>query len=151
PAPAVAIDPEERLLDEAELESAMARSTRLPEGSVPGQPSPFACPDCHGVLMEVPDPAVLRFRCRTGHAWSADSLDSEQDSAVEEALWSAVRALEERHDVSRRLAERAENGQQVRSAAYYRRRADESLRAASTLRGHLRQTAEAAVLPAAEA
>jgi two-component system chemotaxis response regulator CheB len=101
--------------------------------------------------MEVPDPTLLRFRCRTGHAWSAESFDSEQDAAVEEALWSAIRALEERHDVSQRLANRAEHGHQLRSAAYYGQRAEESLQAASTLRSLLRETVAAAALPAAEA
>jgi two-component system chemotaxis response regulator CheB len=101
--------------------------------------------------MEVHDPAVLRFRCRTGHAWSAESFDSEQDAAVEEALWSAIRALEERHDVSQRLASRAEHGRQLRSAAYYGQRADESLQAASTLRSLLREAAGIATVPAAEA
>lgn len=37
----------------------------------PGQPSGFACPDCGGALWDLKDSQGLRFRCRTGHAYSA--------------------------------------------------------------------------------
>jgi len=72
----------------------------------PGTPSSFGCPDCGGVLWELSDSELIRFRCRTGHAFSVDSLLARQSDALEEALWSAVRALEERASLSRRMAER---------------------------------------------
>src|SRR5262249_13975549 len=31
-----------------------------------GRPSPFACPDCHGVLWELEEGKLLQFRCRVG-------------------------------------------------------------------------------------
>ncbi len=62
----------------------------------PGRPSPWPCPDCNGVLWEVEDGPVLRFRCRVGHAWSAESLLAQQADGVEGALWMALRALEDR-------------------------------------------------------
>ena len=37
----------------------------------------------------------LRFRCHTGHAFSAVSLEWEQRKGAENALWSAVRHLQE--------------------------------------------------------
>ena len=85
-----------------------------------GRPSPWPCPDCHGVLWEVEDGPVLRFRCRVGHAWSADSLLAEQADGVEGALWMALRALEDRAALTRRLGDRAEAGGRVLSAARYR-------------------------------
>lgn len=61
-----------------------------------GQPSNYACPECHGVLLQVKDAAPLRFRCHTGHAYTLESLLSEMDEMIEESLWNAIRALEER-------------------------------------------------------
>lgn len=61
-----------------------------------GQPSNYACPECHGVLLQMNERAPLRFRCHTGHAYSIESLLSEMDDTIEATLWSAVRALEER-------------------------------------------------------
>jgi two-component system chemotaxis response regulator CheB len=60
-----------------------------------GEPSLFACPECHGVLLKIKEGAGTRFRCHTGHAYSLNSLLSEISEAVEESLWSSLRAIEE--------------------------------------------------------
>jgi two-component system, chemotaxis family, protein-glutamate methylesterase/glutaminase len=70
-----------------------------------GTPSVFACPECHGVLWELKDGKILRFRCRTGHSYGIESLAEELSSATEGALWAAVRALEEKAAMQRRIAE----------------------------------------------
>lgn len=78
----------------------------------PGKPSEFGCPDCGGVLWEMQDGKLLRYRCRTGHAYSPESLLARQADGVEDALWAALRALEERGAMSERMVQRAqENGQ----------------------------------------
>jgi len=71
-----------------------------------GDPSPFACPECHGVLLEMKDRPPRRFRCHTGHAYTLGSLVSEMDEAIEDSLWNAIRALEERVMLMREAAER---------------------------------------------
>ena len=76
----------------------------------PGEPSPYACPECGGVLWELQDGELFRFRCRVGHAYTGETLTSEQAIAVEQALWSALRALEEQAAVRRRLAQRMRRG-----------------------------------------
>ena len=86
----------------------------------PGRPSPWPCPDCNGVLWEIDDGPVLRFRCRLGHAWEAESLLEQQAEGVEGALWMALRALQDRAALSRELAERAEAGGRRLSAMQYR-------------------------------
>lgn len=76
----------------------------------PGKPSVFSCPECKGVLYELADGELVRFRCRTGHAFSAESVLAEQAEALEEALWVALNTLEESASLSRRMGERAREG-----------------------------------------
>jgi len=60
-----------------------------------GKLTPFTCPECHGVLSELKDDDRPRYRCHTGHAFSADSLLATVTENIEETMWSAVRGLEE--------------------------------------------------------
>jgi two-component system chemotaxis response regulator CheB len=75
-----------------------------------GKPSVFGCPECGGVLWEINQEGLLRFRCRVGHAYTAQHLRAEQRQVIETALWAALRALEESAALYRRLAARAEFG-----------------------------------------
>ncbi len=74
-----------------------------PSATAPGTPSTFGCPDCGGVLWEVGDKTELRFRCRVGHAYTARSLLAAENAGLEDALWAALRALEEQEALTRRL------------------------------------------------
>jgi two-component system, chemotaxis family, protein-glutamate methylesterase/glutaminase len=86
--------------DKAKLES-----TANKEKS--GKPSAFACPECHGVLWELEDGELLRFRCRVGHAYTADTLRTAMTDSTEDAIWAAKRALEEKAGRLRRIADRS--------------------------------------------
>jgi len=70
----------------------------------PGEPSPYSCPDCGGVLWEIPETQFVHYRCRVGHAFSPEAMLSAQDDVLEEALWSAMKTLEESARLSHRLA-----------------------------------------------
>lgn len=84
----------------AKMDEDLRTATRL------GRPTPFTCPSCHGALWELDEGGHLRYRCHTGHAFSQDSMVSEQGIAMEESLYIALRTVEERAAVLRRLAER---------------------------------------------
>ena len=150
--PAEPVVPEEQWQrDLAELHSALGRSPVMPDGSPAGEPSPYACPDCHGVLNTVPDTGVMRFRCRTGHAWSAESLVAQQDTDVEEALWTALRVLEERAEMSRRLADMATTNGRGWSQEHFLSRASDADRSAELLRAVLRRESEQPTVPSTAA
>src|SRR5207237_7538128 len=85
----------------------------------PGRPSEFACPACGGVLNEVHEGKLLRFRCRVGHAYTPASLSSEQRLALEGALWASLRALQQHATLNRRLAARARERGPPRSGARF--------------------------------
>ena len=72
-----------------------------------GTPSQYSCPECGGVLWEIQDESLLRFRCRVGHAFSVDSMMAEQSDAIEEAMWAALKTLEEQVSISRNIAEQS--------------------------------------------
>jgi two-component system, chemotaxis family, protein-glutamate methylesterase/glutaminase len=107
------------------------------ERDKPGEPSPYSCPECGGVLWELRDGELLRFRCRVGHAYTSDVLLSDQVDTVERALWTALRALEEQGALKRRMAERARLQGNARTAAHYDRRARDLNDQAGQVRGLL--------------
>jgi two-component system, chemotaxis family, protein-glutamate methylesterase/glutaminase len=74
----------------------------------PGEVSSFGCPDCGGVLWQLRDGDFVRFRCRVGHAWTGDALIAKQSDVVDEAMWVALRALEESAQLSRQIGARHE-------------------------------------------
>jgi two-component system chemotaxis response regulator CheB len=92
------------------------------------------CPDCGGALWEVDEAGVPRFRCRIGHAYSEDTLLDEQGNALENALWAALRGLEERAELLHRLAGRAARTGHETSAQTFRAKADDAERQAEIVR-----------------
>lgn len=80
--------------------------------TVLGQPSVYSCPECGGVLHEIHDGELVRYRCRVGHAFSPESVLAEQSEALEIALWTALNTLEESISLNKRMAQQArERGQ----------------------------------------
>jgi two-component system chemotaxis response regulator CheB len=127
--------------DLMDTETAMAHldPAALNDDDRPGTPSGFGCPTCHGSLFSITEGGLERFRCRVGHAWSPEALDVEQSQALEEALWMALRGLEERAALSLRMGLRAEQRGHVISARTFRERHDEAQRATAVLRRLLQQ------------
>ena len=102
-----------------------------------GDPSAFACPDCHGVLLRVKDAGPRRFRCHTGHAYSIRSLVAAMESCIDDTLWSAVRALEEGALLMQQLAN--SDGSPDPAADDFDRRASEAHEQADAVRNVAQQ------------
>jgi len=105
-------------------------------------PSPYTCPECHGSLFERQDGTLMRFRCRTGHAYSQETLVASQSHGVETALWIALRALEENAALLHRLGDRAANRGLGRSTERFRSQASNIEARARVIREALREDGE---------
>ena len=99
-----------------------------------GAVSAFNCPECGGTLWERHEGDFVQFRCRVGHAYGPDSLDAAQVESLEQSLWAAVVALEERADLCLKLAERMRQKSAGRAARRYELQADDARRRTQLVR-----------------
>jgi two-component system chemotaxis response regulator CheB len=131
-----AAQPPSRLM-EIEADVAMMNERTMDDADAPGRPSGFSCPDCNGVLFEIKDGEITRFRCRVGHAWSAESLLGEQAQQLDAALWMALRGLEEKAALARTMAGQARARNSPLTAQRFSEQAEDAARAASLIRSML--------------
>jgi len=96
-------------------------------------PSALSCPDCGGVLSEIRDQQPLRFRCQTGHAYTAEVV-AERTEEVDHAMRVALRIMEERVTLVGRMAEDARRTGRGAVAELYETRAQEYSHYATVLR-----------------
>jgi two-component system chemotaxis response regulator CheB len=127
--PAPVADPATQPIDLVEVEF----GREAPEGD----PTLLTCPDCGGVMLERDEGTLIRYACQVGHAYSPDSLEEEQDAALEHALWNAIRTLDERADLLRRMAKRAERRGSEETVERFRRKAADASGHADEIRGTL--------------
>lgn len=138
------VDPNESSEEEYEeaLETAESAldSAFVETDDRPGIPSGFGCPACGGALFRLSEGDVLHFRCRVGHAWSAEALLVEQSDNLETALWAALRVLEESAALSTSLGERFQTRGSAEAAERFFSQAAESRRRAHIIRTALRSS-----------
>jgi two-component system chemotaxis response regulator CheB len=115
----------------AEMHGHMAEMDTL------GKVSSYTCPTCRGALWELTSEDMLRYRCHTGHAFSPESLVAEQSTAVEDALYSALRVVEEKAAVLRRLGDEMATPAAGSPLTHYRDRATDLDATAKVIRGLL--------------
>ena len=106
----------------------------LVTGDLPGPPSGFTCPECGGALWELQSGRLLKYRCHVGHAYTPEGLVAEQARALEVALWTGLRALEEYAALRRRMARRARSGNWAAIALDYERQSEEAEARAALIR-----------------
>jgi len=99
-----------------------------------GKPSSLTCPECAGALWEVGHKGPIRYRCHTGHAFTARVLETLQRDSVEDAIWGAVRALHEQERLFSKLSDRERQAGNPESAADYAAKAMQAKAHSQTLR-----------------
>lgn len=87
---------------------------------------PYSCPECGGSLREMEGDKILRYRCHTGHAYTARALISDKSDTIENALWHALSILGERTNMLSNMARHERVRSRNKSAAIYENRAEES-------------------------
>lgn len=112
-----------------------------------GTPSQYSCPECGGVLWEIQDESLLRFRCRVGHAFSVDSMMAEQSDAIEEAMWAALKTLEEQASISRKMAEQSRRDGHVLMARRFEERQKQAEKRIDLLVSALQKSETAIPIP----
>lgn len=136
-----------KLPDEAKIEVEVAEMDpdAIERSPRPGRPSGFGCPECGGSLFLIDDYGVMHFRCRVGHAWSMESLLAAQGSALEAALWTALRALEEQTTLADQIAARLRKRGSNASAQRFEEQATDAREHARVIRAALEQRRSATV------
>ena len=102
-----------------------------------GPPVPLVCPECHGPLWEFSDGKLTRYQCLVGHRYSLDSLLAAHADELESALWIALRVLEERITLQRRLSEQSRARGRNTSEVFFQARLADNLKYAHVLRNLL--------------
>lgn len=103
---------------EAEIAERVLSDVAQVEGL--GTQVPYNCPNCGGVLWEMEIPEAKRYRCHTGHSFTAQTLLAGQSEKIEEMLWISLRMFEERKNLLKSMgltmagrSQKSANRQQV--------------------------------------
>lgn len=120
--------------DQAETRLVHDRIERFEAGAGSAEATGLTCPECGGAIWELPEGSLLNYRCHVGHTFSVESLLAEQSHALENALWSAVRALEERATLLRRMALRFQQAGSRYSGEKFAEQSQEAEQNADTIR-----------------
>jgi two-component system chemotaxis response regulator CheB len=97
----------------------------------PGEVTGLTCPECSGAIWLDEAAPVSRFACR-GHSYSPQSFDAAPTERVEAALWTALRTLEERAALYRRMAARHRVSGNARTSERFALRAESAVQHAFT-------------------
>ena len=90
-------DIEHGLEDRIAKEVQIAAGTSISQKSILelGELTPFTCPECHGALAEITEGKLSRFRCHTGHGFTAEALLEGVMESIGELIWQVTRGLQE--------------------------------------------------------
>jgi two-component system chemotaxis response regulator CheB len=133
PVPEEAFSPPQDLAREVQL----SQDTMGVEIERPGEPSFYTCPDCNGSMNEIREGQHLHYRCHTGHSYGQETLLHGISRAAEDALWNALRVLEERRKLLQKLVEMDSKNGRTLSGSSFVQRLEETERHIHALRDQL--------------
>jgi len=107
----------------------------------PGRPVALGCPECGGGMYELRTGQAVHYVCHAGHAWSPKSFVAARDDGVEEALWTAISAMQEKSTMLGEMAVHADRTGDGPGGRAYRAESDRVRRAADLVRENLHRYA----------
>ncbi len=93
-------------------------------------------------MWEIDEGDLVRFRCHVGHAYTAERMSLAIDEGLRRALASALRALEERLTLARKLQKQAERQGHPLLATNWREKGEEFQENLATIRAAIRRIDE---------
>ncbi len=112
--------------------------TEMKDKIVSAKATELTCPECGGVIFDTSEEGLPYFRCHVGHGYSLATIQEAKDNNVESALWNAVRVLEEKDAILRRIASRmdarAKEGRHEIGGAHLRADAQKAKQDAEVIR-----------------
>lgn len=119
-----------------------AEENALSRGSMElGILSPFACPECHGVLSKIKEGSLTRYRCHTGHAYSIDTLMASLTESIEDSLYNAIRGIDESILLLNHMGDHLAEENKPKLAAVYFQKAKEAEQRGSLIRKAIKDNA----------
>lgn len=102
--------PDHEVPDDVKLEAQITErmTSSIDDLKKIGVHSNYTCPDCGGGLWEINNEPQPRYRCHTGHVYTAKLLLEKQTEELEETLWVSIRMMEERRNLLVNLARHEE-------------------------------------------
>jgi len=127
--------------DNLRYEVEIARSGRASMSGMDwfGTRSVFTCPDCGGIMWELKDGAMTRYRCHIGHAYTDEMITVGLDDHLKRAMATALRALNERVALVGKLRDEANDRGRPDLANSWSTRAHEFEREAAVIRDAIRR------------
>ncbi|QHW00198.1 chemotaxis protein CheB [Spirosoma endbachense] len=91
-----------------------------------GELTRLTCPECNGALISIKEGKLIRYRCHTGHAFTASTLLAATTKDVEESFWKAIRSLEETVILLEQSGKQFAEGGNEKAARHYMEKAREA-------------------------
>ncbi|GAB3255783.1 chemotaxis protein CheB [Larkinella harenae] len=104
-----------------------------------GDLTPLTCPECNGALVSIKEGKLIRYRCHTGHAFTANSLLAEVTKTIEDNLWKSVKSLEETVILLDQSGKTFAEGNNTDAAEHYFAKAHETRERSQVLRDFIFQ------------
>jgi two-component system chemotaxis response regulator CheB len=98
-------------------------------------PVAVTCPDCGGALRETETGSLAQYTCHIGHVYTAEVMLTAQFAALERAIEAAMRALGERAELCRQMAEKSDGQSSGDGSANWTAAMHEALDQVGPLRG----------------